>query len=274
MDVNDLAVDAGRRLDRLRARRPLVQAITNYVSMDAAANVLLAVGASPAMVHAIEEVEAFVGFADALVINIGTLSTPWIDSMARAAEFAQAGAVPWVLDPVGVGATRFRDETCAMLLESRPTAIRGNASEIMALARIAGASVASGRGKGVDSGDAVEQAEGAARALARAVGAVVSATGEVDFVTDGARHARISGGHALMPQVTALGCALSGVVAAFLSARDDAFAATVAAHGVFAVAGASAGAGAQGPGSFRVAFLDALAAVTPEQVATRMRIST
>ncbi|MBL8589026.1 MAG: hydroxyethylthiazole kinase [Methylobacteriaceae bacterium] len=270
MAQSAVAAQAGPALAALRARRPLTHVIANYVSMDVTANALLALGASPAMVHAIEEVEAFVGLADALSINVGTLSKPWVEAMLLAAEAAQDRGLPWTLDPVGVGATRFRDETSAALLARRPTAIRGNATEIMVLARLAGAHAPAGRGKGVDSGNATSEAEEAARALALATGAVVAATGDVDFVTDGRVAARIVGGHALMPQVTALGCALSATAAAFLAAEGDAFTATAAALAAFAAAGAKAGAQARGPGSFRLALLDELAALAPGDLAPRI----
>lgn len=255
---------AGARLAELRARRPLVQAITNYVSMDVAANALLALGASPAMVHAREEAAAFARLSGALTINIGTLSAPWVEAMHLAAAAAADAGIPWALDPVGVGATAFRNEVAVALLEHRPTLIRGNASEIMALARLAGATCATvGGPKGVDSADSTEAAQEAAVALARASGAVVAATGVFDVVTDGARTARVRGGDALMTRVTALGCALTGVGAAFLARRDDPFAASVSALAFYKLAGARAARGAPGPGSFRVAFLDALAALDP-----------
>ncbi len=133
-----LAAEAARRLAALRAQRPLVQAITNYVSMDVAANALLAIGASPAMIHAPEEAEDFGAIANALVVNIGTLSTDWVVGMEAAAQVAAKNGRPWVLDPVGVGATRFRDETTRRLLALKPTIVRGNASEIMACARSSG----------------------------------------------------------------------------------------------------------------------------------------
>ena len=254
----------GPRLAALRADRPLVQAITNYVSMDVAANVLLALGASPAMVHAKEEAAEFARISGALVVNIGTLSAPWVEAMHLAAAAAQAAKVPWALDPVGVGATAFRNQTSLALLAHRPTLIRGNASEIIALAGLAGAGQGQGGGpKGVDSADSSAAAIESARALARATGAVVAATGVFDVVTDGERLARVHGGHELMTRVTALGCALSGVCAAFLAARRDPFEATSAALGFYKLAGARASAMAQGPGSFRVAFLDMLAALEP-----------
>lgn len=254
----------GPRLAALRAERPLVQAIANYVSMDVAANVLLALGASPAMVHAKEEAAEFARISGALVVNIGTLSAPWVEAMHLAAAAARAAKVPWALDPVGVGATAFRNQISLALLAHRPTLIRGNASEIIALAVLAGAAQGRGGGpKGVDSAESSAAAIEAAKALARATGAVVAATGEFDVVTDGERLARVHGGHELMTRVTALGCALTGVCAAFLAARRDPFEATAAALGFYKLAGARASAMAQGPGSFRVAFLDMLAALEP-----------
>ena len=121
-------------LAALRKKRPLVHNIANYVSMDVAANALLAIGASPAMVHASEEVAEFAALSDALVINIGTLSAPWVEAMRLAARAANTKPIPWVLDPVGAGATSFRNRTIAALLEERPAVIRGNASEILAVA--------------------------------------------------------------------------------------------------------------------------------------------
>lgn len=144
--------DIGATLTRLRQSTPLVHSITNYVAMNPAANVLLALGASPAMVHAAEEAAEFAALADALVINIGTLSAPWVDAMLSAAESAQQQQTPWVLDPVAIGATRFRRDACARLLEFSPTIIRGNASEIIALAGDALG------GRGVDSTAASDEA--------------------------------------------------------------------------------------------------------------------
>ncbi|PWE50970.1 hydroxyethylthiazole kinase [Thioclava sp. NG1] len=260
--------DPGQYLAAMRQTAPLVHNITNYVAMNVMANVLLASGASPAMVHAREEAAEFAGLAQALSINIGTVSPPWAEAMAAAAKVASAQGTPWVLDPVAVGATDYRRALGARLVELRPTAIRGNASEILALAGEAGAA---GAGKGADSTESVETAEGAARALARMSGAVVAVTGAVDFVTDGERAARVANGHAMMPRVTALGCSLTGLVAAFLAGQPR-FEAVVAALAYFGLAGESAGASALGPGSFQVAFLDALYAIDAEALSTGARI--
>lgn len=261
-----VATDAIRLLDALRAGCPLVHNITNYVSMDIVANVLLAIGASPAMVHAVEEVEEFVSFSSALVVNIGTLSTPWIEAMVLAAERAQARGIPWVLDPVGAGATGLRNRAIERLLTAHPTLIRGNASEILAVAGAAGAA-----GRGVDSGNSSDEAREAAVALARATGAVVVVTGARDLVTDGERTLILANGDPLMTRVTATGCALSAVVGAFATVTKDPFVAAVAAVAVYGVAGEiAAGTADGGPATFRTAFIDLLARIDVETVARRL----
>ena len=252
-------------IDKVAAKRPLVHNITNFVAMDISANVLLAAGASPAMVSAIEEVAEFAALADALVVNIGTLSQTSLDAMLLAAKTARALGKPWVLDPVGVGATTFRSSAAAALLAHRPSIIRGNASEIMALAAIAGVGGEAARSRGVDSGNTTGEAEQAAMALARMQGCTVAATGEIDFVTDGGRSARIAGGSALMSAVTGIGCALSALCAAFAAVERDAFAAACAALITYSIAGEMAGEHCEGPGSFRMVFLDMLAVVGHEE---------
>ena len=269
----NLARDAGRLLGELRAKRPLVQNITNFVSMDIAANVLLAAGASPAMVHAPEESPDFIAFAQALVINIGTLSAPWVESMEIAASAARKIGKPWVLDPVGAGATSFRDQAVKRLIAHHPQVIRGNASEIMAVARVAGLTHDQVKPKGVDSLNSSAEAEDFARALARHLDCTIAATGAVDFITDGTREIRLANGSELMARVTALGCSLSALVGAFLGIEKDAFLATQAAIGVYGVAGEMAAEIAHRPGSFRTAFVDALDAIGPDDLMTRLRVN-
>ncbi|MBB3285636.1 MULTISPECIES: hydroxyethylthiazole kinase [Rhizobium] len=261
-------ITAGNLLAAVRANPPLVQCITNFVAMNITANVMLAAGASPAMVHAEEEAGEFAAISGALTINIGTLSSGWLAGMLKAAQSANNAGKPWVLDPVAHYATEFRRKAVAQLLELQPRIIRGNASEIIALAG------GTSRGQGVDSRDAVEQAEESARQLAVKHDCVVAVTGVTDFVTDGRKAKRIAGGSPFMPQVTALGCSLTCLVGAFAAATpDEPFDATAAALTVFAVAGAQAGAAADGPGSFSWRFLDALAALTPELLDRDARIS-
>jgi hydroxyethylthiazole kinase len=258
----------GKLLEEMRRASPLVQCITNYVAMNIAANVLLAAGASPAMVHAEREAGEFAQIAGALTVNIGTLSPDWVAGMHRAADGANQAGKPWVLDPVAHFATAYRRDTVEGLLALRPAIIRGNASEIIALA--GGTSA----GQGVDSGDTVASAENSALALARRTGSTVAVTGAVDFVTDGKQAVRIEGGSPLMPRVTALGCSLTCLVGAFAAIRPaDPFAATVAALAVFAVAGERAGRASEGPGSFGWRFLDALAALDPAALDNETRLS-
>ncbi len=239
-------------LDDLRARRPLVHNITNYVAMSVSANVLLALGASPAMVHAIEEVEDFVAVSDCLAVNIGTLSPDWVKAMRAAVTRAGALGKPWVLDPVGCGATPYRTQAAAELAALSPTVIRGNASEIMSLAGQVGAA-----GKGVDSSARAEDATAAADMLARQASCVVAVTGATDFVCDGKSCVAVHTGHALMPLSTALGCSLSAVTAAFAAVRP-AREAAIAALAVFGAAGAAAAQNCQGPGHLPAEICDAL----------------
>jgi hydroxyethylthiazole kinase len=245
-----------------------VHNITNYVVMNFTANVLLALGASPVMAHAIEEVEEMVGLANALVINIGTLSQPWIDSMVRAARAAKDRSIPIVLDPVGAGATRFRTEAVRRIMDEAPVAVlRGNASEVLAVAGQKGIT------RGVDSVSPVEDARMAAGDLAKSNGIVVAVTGAEDFVTDGSRMAKISNGHALMGRVTGTGCAASAITGAFCAAETDAFEAAVGALVTFGIAGELAARPNPGPGGFQVGLLDGLDAVDSAVIKERARVA-
>ncbi len=238
---------------RVRERAPLVHNITNYVVMNNTANALLAIGASPAMVHAAEEVEDFVGISSALVVNIGTLSPPWVAAMHLAVRKANAAGIPWVLDPVGVGATGYRTEVAGELGALRPTVVRANASEVMALA-----GAATGPTRGVDSTASTNDGLEPAHRLARATGGVVAMTGVTDYVTDGTHTHAINNGHAMMARVTGLGCSVSALVGAFLAVEKDALLAAVSALTVFGVAGEIAAARAAGPGSLQMQLLDVL----------------
>jgi len=252
----------------LRYQRPLVHNITNYVVMSLSANVLLALGASPAMVHAVEEVEDFVSISAALVVNIGTLSPTWVDGMQRAAARAVAMGKPWVLDPVGCGATAYRTGVAAELAAQQPTIIRGNASEILSLAGAAAAG-----GKGVDSTADSDAAVSAASALAKRTGAVVAVTGAIDYVTDGQQVVCIEGGAELMTLSTGLGCALSASVAAFAAIAPPLQAAS-AALAVYGAAGRHAARGGKGPGHLPADLCDALYSMDRERLENNSAIRT
>ena len=257
--------DWGHYLSHMRANAPLIQNITNYVAMNVMANALLASGASPAMLHAEEEAGEFAALASALTINIGTLSTDWVRGMIVAAESANENDTPWVLDPVAAGATAFRRETSSALLALKPSVIRGNASEILA---VCGEMT---KGKGADSADSVTEAEAGARALAASTGGIVAVTGPQDFITDGARAYRVDNGHAMMPLVTALGCTLNGVIASFIVGKPH-LEATTAAIAYYGLAGQLAAETTAAPGSFAAAFIDALYTITPDQLSDAARI--
>lgn len=253
--------------ERLREARPLVQCVTNSVTTNFVANVLLAIGASPAMVDIPGEARPFAAVASGVLLNLGTPSHEQREAMIEAAESANAAGTPWVLDPVAVGSLPVRTELAHRLVRLAPTVIRGNASEIRALAG-AGAGA-----DGVDAADAVDDVRDAAVSLARSSGAVVAVSGPVDLITDGDRVVRIANGDPILTVVTGAGCALGGVVAAALATHDDPFTATVAACTVYGVAAQRAAEVAHGPGSFVPAFLDALNAVDAASVDELARVS-
>jgi len=252
----------------IRHQAPLVHNITNYVAMNTTANALLALGASPVMAHAEEEVGDMVGIARALVINIGTLSEKWIQSMQKAMLQAKSCNVPIVLDPVGAGATPYRTETALQLLSLAPVAIiRGNASEIMAIVQ------KGSKTKGVDSISGSESAVDAALELSRGYGAVVCITGETDIIVSDNVLAKVKNGHAMMPRVTGLGCTASALCGAFLGVNTSAFAAAVHAMVVMGIAGELAAEQAKGPGSLQLHFLDILYALTESEIITRIKLA-
>jgi hydroxyethylthiazole kinase len=255
-------------LEEIRARKPLVQNITNYVVMNNTANALLAIGASPAMVHANEEVEEFVAISAALVVNIGTLSPAWVTAMEKAVSTAGARGVPWVLDPVGAGATVYRTRTSAALALARPACIRGNASEIMVLA---GATVETT--KGVDSSHGSADALAPARRLAQVTGSVVAVTGSIDHVTDGTEVISLANGHPLMARVTGLGCTATALVAAALAVEKDRPIAVAAGLSFLAIAGEIAAERSPGPGSLQLQLLDALYQLDAATIARRLKIA-
>jgi hydroxyethylthiazole kinase len=265
LSANEIIED----LEQVRAKSPLVHNITNYVAMNSTANALLAVGASPVMAHAPEEVVDMVSIASALVVNIGTLSEPWVAAMASAAQAAAARGIPIVYDPVGVGATPYRTRTFASLLEkARPDVIRGNASEIIAAAGDRATT------KGVDSAAAVESALDAARRLAQRFGCAVCVSGATDCVVAAGGAWMIANGHPLMPRVTGLGCTATALCGAFAAVQGDRLRATVSAMAVMGIAGEIAAGRSMGPGSMQVNFLDALHELDGNEIVRRLRLAT
>jgi hydroxyethylthiazole kinase len=238
---------------------PLVHCLTNIVVAGFTANVLLAIGASPAMVENAEESGEFAAVASSVLINLGTLSAERERAMRAAAAAAHASGTPWVLDPVAVGALAHRTAVAKELLGSHPTVVRGNGSEVMSLAGVGGAA-----GKGVDSAAGSADALDAARWLARSAGCVVAVSGATDFVTDGTEVVAVPGGHPLMTKVTGVGCALGAVMAGCCAVDPRPLVAAVTASAVLAAAGERASVGDPGPGTFAVRLLDALAELATE----------
>ena len=251
-------------LPRLRASNPLIYCLSNSVTAQFVANVLYAVGASPLFCVDPLEAEDVAGKAGAMVVNLGTLDTQRRQAIDRAVPNAKR----WVLDPVGIAGLSSRRTLARTLMTKRPSIVRGNASEILALDDEA-SSIAS---KGVDAAHTGEAAAPIAKHLGTTSGSVIAMTGLVDYVSgirlDGSgRMVQLSGGHAYMAQITGMGCAVSALCAAFLAVADDgtegAFDAAVSALHLASAAGGHAGSqeSTKGPASFQVNFIDALSRV-------------
>lgn len=256
--------DVARILAGVRENGPLVHCMTNVVVTNVTANSLLAVGASPAMVENAQESAGFAEAADALLVNLGTLSRERVEAMPAAAAAATRAATPWVLDPVAVGALPYRTDFAAGLLEHRPTVVRGNASEVLGLAGAAGS------GRGVDSTVSSDAALDAARELAGRTDGVVAVSGAVDYLTDGAEVVEVRAGDPLLGVVTGSGCVLGALTAACLAVGERPLDAAVAATTVLCVAAEVAADHSRGPGSFAVELLDALHALDEGTLVARL----
>jgi hydroxyethylthiazole kinase len=261
-------IAAGETLRAMREQKPLVHQITNYVVMNETANATLALGALPVMAHAEEEVEEMARLASSLVLNIGTLSSHWIESMLLAGGVATERGVPVVLDPVGAGATGFRTQTSQRILDAvGVTVLRGNAGEVATLIG------AAAEVRGVESMSSGVAAADLAREAARRLGVVASVTGPVDHVSDGERVLAVSNGHELLATVTGTGCMSSALTGCFLAAKPGApLEAAAEALAAFGVAAEDAAARAAGPGTFHAGLYDALYALDPGTLDGRVRI--
>jgi hydroxyethylthiazole kinase len=264
-----LTIAPGVTLGRIRAGKPLVHQITNYVVMNETANATLALGALPVMAHAVEEVEEMVGLAGALVLNIGTLSSHWIEAMMLAGRAANERGTPVVLDPVGAGATRYRTETAQSLLSELDVAVlRGNAGEVATLVGV------EAEVRGVESIAAGGSPAELAREAAGTLGLVASVTGPVDHVSDGERVLAIANGHELLAAVSGTGCMSTAITGSFVAAKpEQPLEAAAEALVAFGVAGEDAAVGARGPGTFHAALYDALAGLDPDTLDERARVT-
>jgi len=245
----------------IREKAPLVHNITNFVVMNTTANALLALGASPVMAHAREEVEEMVSISSALVINIGTLDNAWIESMNLAAQKAKKMGIPIVLDPVGAGATIYRTKTAtAFITQFSPEIIRGNGSEIMALWKEGVVT------KGVDSTSDSNSALDSAKSLSLSCSSVVCITGKTDYIVDKGGFIAIKNGHFMMPRVTGLGCTASALCGAFAAVNSRYQMAAAHAMAVMGIAGEIAAKTAKGPAALQAGIIDALYCLTKDDI--------
>jgi hydroxyethylthiazole kinase len=258
--VSDL--DVRSVVDAVRGRSPLVHCITNKVVSNFTANVLLAAGAAPAMVDAPEEAGILASVAGALLINLGTVTTDQAEGMRAAIAGANAAGVPWVLDPVAIGALPLRTGLAREFAALQPAVIRGNASEIGALAGGTG-------GRGVDSTATPDEVADVAAEVARTYRTVVAMSGPVDLITDGTRTVRVASGSPLLTRVTGVGCALGALIGACLAVSPDPVTAVAAATAWVCVAGETAADSAAGVGGFAVGFVDAVDLLPGNGIAAR-----
>ncbi len=261
-----MKLNVWKDIAEIREKSPLVHNITNFVVMNNTANALLSIGASPVMAHAIEEVADMATIASALVVNIGTLSEHWIEAMKVAIETAGLRKIPIIIDPVGVGATRFRTKTVKDLLAiTNPTVIRGNASEIMALTDT------NVQTKGVDSNHSSDNALVAAQNLAKEHKCIVVVSGETDIITDGDKTIFIENGDLMMPKVTGLGCTASALTGAFCAVNHNYLEACAHAMALMGISGEIAVKDSNGPASLQMNFLDKLYNISEEEVSANLK---
>lgn len=258
-------------LSLVRSRQPLVHQITNYVTVTDCANASLAIGASPVMAHAPQEVEDMVALAQALLLNIGTPDEDSIKAMLMAGMAANAKNIPVILDPVGAGATPYRTKSSERLLSQlRISIIRGNQSEIRALLGL------SGETRGVDSVAAEADFSALAVEAARKFNCVVAATGKTDYVSDGKKCLAIYNQHPLLQKVTGTGCMCSALVACCAAAQPseplEAAATAVAISGLAGEIAAAKIAPSLGSGSFHAELINAFAEISPETLQKNARI--
>ena len=255
-------------LNGIRDNSPLVHNITNYVVMNNTANALLSVGASPVMAHSLDEVEDIISISSSLVINMGTLSELWVDSMIKVGKKANELKKPIVFDPVGVGASDYRTKVAKEIIEKTcPNVIRGNASEIMVLAQLSSVT------KGVDStAKTVEALDGAIQ-LSKNLNNTVVVSGEIDYVVTGDRVSSVKNGSELMSKVTGMGCTATSLIGAAVAVEDNIHDAAVFSMALMGVAGEIAESKSNGPGSFQISFLDTLAIVSSKIITDNARIN-
>ncbi len=268
LEGGGLAGRIGDLLSRLRDRRPLIHIITNLVTMRDVADATLALGALPVMALAGQEVEEIASASGALVLNLGTPTHERFEAMIRAGRAASAAGIPIIVDPVGVGASAFRlVNTRRALAEFRVAVVRANLGEAAAMLG------AEGTMRGVESRDPSSAGDVLAARLARMTGAVAAVTGPHDHASDGRRHLSVQNGSPMLTRISGGGDLATAIIAAFAAIEPDALIAAAAGLAATGVAAEDAAHEARGPGSFKVALIDALAGLSPERLAAGARIS-
>lgn len=264
--MTDSAADM---MARVRAMRPLVHHITNYVTVNDCANVCICAGGSPVMTDEVRDIPEMVALASAVVLNIGTLNERVLESMAVAGREANRNDVPVILDPVGVGATSYRTAAVRKLMDAvEISVIKGNGGEIGVLAGLGG------EVRGVDSVSGSDDAGAAVSSLAERTGAVVAATGETDYVSDGRSLAVLRNGSPMLEKVSGTGCMVSSVAGCYAGACGVSVASVSAAISVFNIASEKAVEGGKvfGPASFKTKLLDSLYGLSKEDVDGSLRM--
>lgn len=262
----------GALLTEVRKQVPLVHNITNYVTVNDCANVVLAIGASPIMADDKKEVEDITSISAALVLNIGTLNERTVESMLLAGKKANEKNIPVIFDPVGAGASAFRNETTKRILEEiKISILRGNLSE---LSYIAGLEAAT---KGVDSAEADNKNDSVevAKKAAQQINGVVAITGVIDVISDGQKVVKIHNGTKMLSKVTGTGCMTSALTGAYAGAGKDYLTAAVGGVATMAIAGeiAEEKAGDSGLGSFHMAIIDAISKLDFAEIEKRARFN-
>lgn len=272
--TNKLILDMGGLLSEVRAKKPLVHHITNYVTVNDCANIVLAIGASPIMADDIEEVEAITAISAALVLNIGTLNQRTIAAMIAAGKKANEKKIPVVLDPVGAGASELRNQPVARILAHvKISILRGNISEIRYVNGLKSST------KGVDASEndtanSVQSGMETAKNLAAKLNCVVAVTGATDIISDGSRTLFIQNGHPMLSRVTGTGCMSTSLVGAFAGVTTDYLLAAAAGIVCMGIVGelAFAVAGSKGTGSFHAAIIDSVSKLDEKKMIRKAKI--
>lgn len=269
MNNDSLIKDMTRAVQTVKDTNPMAGSITNSVTINFVANTQIATGGSAAMVYLPDEGEFLAKAGEATYINMGTLLPIYEETLPKTVKALKEADKPWVLDPVAIGIGQFRTDMLTLFKDYKPSIIKGNASEVIALAGLWELEGGTGQSqvRGVDSTNQVEEAKAAAVSLAQWTGGAVVVSGKVDLVTDGVLMAESTGGSHFLGKITGGGCALGGAAAVYLASANP-FVAALTAVQAFNISGQRAEEKVDAPASFQTAFLDELYKATPEDIAS------